>query len=240
MSRPGNTEIEQFFDAQATYARVIKENYMRHADIIRWIRDRMGGQHHADLRVLETGCGDAYVISQLAEELGVQAYTGIDLARNSLQAARANLRAVVPELKLVQGDIMEEIADLNGKYELIIAGYVLHHFQRAEKEEVFSLIRKLLAEDGAFLLYDVTSGDDEPREAYLNRAMDLFDRTWTALTKEQLSEIRRHVFSHDHPESLRSWQELAKANGLRCVAGQPLADHGLFGAMHFVAHSEGL
>lgn len=233
MTHQSNTEIQQFFDAQATYATVIRENYMRHADIIRYIRAWNEGAQVQARRVLEIGCGDAFVVSNVAGSLGIETYHGIDLSGNVLQTARHNLKPTVRDIILTQGDIREEVRHLRGAYDLIVAGYVLHHLRTREKRAMLLTLRSLLAPGGIFLLYDLTTWEGESRETCLHRALDFYDETWTALSPDELQHIREHVLKYDYPEPLETWTDLAAACGFRSVAAGYLDDAELFAIMQF-------
>jgi ubiquinone/menaquinone biosynthesis C-methylase UbiE len=225
--------IQQFFDGQNIYGTVITENYMKHREIIQWIGDRCLRFGNRGIRILEAGCGDAYVVSQLTQSIKVESYVGIDLAENSLRRARILLEPHVRHIELIQGDFAEEIRPLKGAFDLILGGYVVHHLLTPEKKKVFEVFHKLLKDDGVFIIYDVTKKEEESRDSYNNRTLDYYNTHWTALTAELLDGVRRHVTTYDFPESQPSWIRLAQESGFKLSASEYLDKEQFFCIMEF-------
>ncbi|MCK5433016.1 MAG: class I SAM-dependent methyltransferase [Gammaproteobacteria bacterium] len=57
------------------------------------------------LRILELGCGDTYIVSQLSQNTGIATYCGIDLSSMALSFAAQNLSHKVDKLDLHEGDM---------------------------------------------------------------------------------------------------------------------------------------
>jgi ubiquinone/menaquinone biosynthesis C-methylase UbiE len=224
-------EIQQFFDGQEIYLTVIRENYMKHREIIDWIEDHCKRFGSRGIRVLEVGCGDAYVLSEVAQRIRIESYVGIDLAENSVTRARMLLTPWVNEVELIQGDFSQVIGTLDSKFDLILAGYVVHHLLLPEKNTVFGTFRQLLADDGALILYDVTKNEEDSREEYNDRTIEHYRSYWTALTSEQLDAVRQHVTTYDYPETSDAWTGMASENGLELVDREFLDEARFFSIM---------
>ncbi len=215
MKNQNITEIEEFFDGQEMYATVIRENYMMHKEVIQWIKTHCANRFGKNIRVLEVGCGDAYVVSKLVQDIDIASYVGIDLSANALKQAKKYLYPLLENIELLHGDIAEIMMRLEGKFDIILAGFVLHHFQAPEKRRIFDTFKKLLSENGALIFYDVTMSEGDTREQYNSRTVDYYDVQWTELNFTQLRQIREHVLSFDFPEAHDTWVNLATAAGLR-------------------------
>jgi cyclopropane fatty-acyl-phospholipid synthase-like methyltransferase len=233
MAPQDTSEIREFFDAQETYVTVIRENYLQHREIVHWVLACCKRRFGHPIRILELGCGDAYLVSRLIEDIAVASYTGIDLSANALDSARASLSERVPDVTLIQGDIVAEIRSIRGVYDLILAGYMLHHLQHAVKAKVLSALSSRVAMDGILILYDVTMAEGDTRETYHERSLAHFDAHWSALSRGQFGEVRKHILAYDFPESREGWIALAETHGLGHKAFAWLDPEHFFSIMEF-------
>lgn len=205
--------LQIFVRGWELYRQVIAHNYMRHAEMITTLRAECAADRRAGLRVLELGCGDAHVVGQaLAGWEGVR-YTGVDLSARALAHARENLAGRDWELHLVTGEMFQSVQRLEGDFDLILAGYSLHHFPHARKGELLERLGQRLAPDGKLVAYDLHRREDESREAYLERLLADNRANWTAMTEAQMHDIHEHVRQNDYPESIGGMMGLATACG---------------------------
>ena len=165
------------------------------------------------LRILELGCGDAYIVSQLSQNTGIATYCGIDLSAMALSFAAQNLSHKVEKLDLHEGDMQSCIDLLNAKYDIIIAGHSLHHLSQDGKRNIFQKCRELIAPDGCFFFYDLANRNSETRVEFLHRCIDYFENNWVNMSNKQLAMIREHVLQQDFPESPDEWAEIATLAG---------------------------
>jgi 2-polyprenyl-3-methyl-5-hydroxy-6-metoxy-1,4-benzoquinol methylase len=233
MSAQNTIEIQQFFDGQDTYAIAMRENYMKHQEIIGLLTERFGNRKPNGLSLLEIGCGDAWVVGQLAQNTPVKKYIGIDLAENSLQRAKMYLQPRIEHVELIQGDYVEKVKTLTEKFDLVLAGYVIHHLQTPDKKAVLGILKDMLTPNGSLLIYDVTMTHTESRAEFNSRTVDYYDLHWTALTSAQLFAIREHITTYDFPESLETWISLAADNGLELVSTQYLDQPQFYSIIEF-------
>jgi SAM-dependent methyltransferase len=98
-------------------------------------------------RVLSLGCGIGDTELLLAPHVG--AVTGIDLSRAAVQQARADAaRMGIANAWFEQGTIAQ------GRYDLVIAVYLLHHLSDPELAELPGKVKDLLAPGGIFYSQD--------------------------------------------------------------------------------------
>lgn len=226
-------EVKEYFEGWSLYNTVIQENYMAHREVIESVKQRVSTSGNHGLRVLEVGCGDAYVVSQLAQDLNISRYLGIELAGQAIACARTNLEERVGQIDFVQGDMSRKTGELTGEFELIIAGYTIHHLQLADKQRMFTNFGRLLSANGKLIVYDLVLHPDDSRESFLGRAVDYFDIHWTALDRDRLLGIRDHVITFDFPETWATWKSFATTAGLSQASFQFLDEPEFFGFMEF-------
>ena len=61
------------------------------------------------MSILEVGCGDAHVVSEMERFFTIESYCGIELSRMALDFAATKLKGKVQNLELVNGDLVEEM-----------------------------------------------------------------------------------------------------------------------------------
>lgn len=217
--------IKSFFEGWQLYTTVIENDYMIHRKIINLLPIRLR-KLSLPLKVLEVGCGDSHVLSQVATSVPVAEYHGIDLSTMAIGHARRNLDGIVENPKLIPGNMDDVLPQLNDTYTVVLAGYTLHHFHKEAKADLFRQFQRLLKPNGCLLVYDLLKKTSETREHYLQRAAQVFSNHWTAFSQKQMEQIHDHVLHNDHPESWETWCQLAADEGF-CQATLLDRDKGL-------------
>ncbi|HSG11874.1 MAG TPA: class I SAM-dependent methyltransferase [Gammaproteobacteria bacterium] len=208
MTGTSECEIQAFFEGWQLYQQVIAGNYMMHVNVISELETVLADCYKPGLTVLELGCGDAHVLHQALRGRRIAHYLGIDLSAPALDFARDRLDSIVDDLRLYPDTMANVERYAERRYDLIIAGYSLHHLRQNEKRSLLGLLHTRLADGGELFVYDVFRDDDETRAAYLERGMRCFRERWSSLSEEQLDRVARHVMEQDHPESRSGWEQL--------------------------------
>ncbi|MDR1384299.1 MAG: class I SAM-dependent methyltransferase [Planctomycetaceae bacterium] len=114
----------------------------------------------------DIGCGGGNFSIRIARRLPQLQITLIDLSRSMLERASARLTAEnIRVEKSVQGDIRETPLEPQ-KYDVIIAGAVLHHLRaKHEWKDVFAKIYQSLANGGTFWYWDLIRHENEEIQA---------------------------------------------------------------------------
>ncbi len=58
-------------------------------------------------------------------------------------------------LELINGDMVDEIDRIQGKFDLIVAGYTIHHLDEKGKRVLFASLKERLYSGGLLVVYDV-------------------------------------------------------------------------------------
>lgn len=208
-------DTKEFFEGWLLYQRVIIFNYMRHREIIKLLSSWKEIHRKRALRILDLGCGDAYVARTVFDLHRPTHYCGIDLSSPALGIAREALQKSNWKTTLLEGDLAERIHEVEGPFDLVLAGYSLHHLPDLGKKQVLKAVRSLLSDGAVFILYDILPEPDLSRETFLAQFLKDADATWTQLTAEQLASVREHVETYDFPIALPHWETLAQETGFQ-------------------------
>lgn len=224
------SEVKEFFEGFQLYQQIIENNYMVHQEILQWMLPRFQ-QLTADIKVLELGCGDAYLVGKIAQSHAIGHYVGIDLSDPALEFAKKNLSGKIESIQLIAGDMLEAVQKIDEKFDLVLASYSVHHLSWSQKQKLMHFIYECLSPSGTLYLIDTFKNQEESREAYLKRASNCFLTEWKNLTSEQLDSINNHVQSYDFPESFDRYQYLGSQVGMKTISAEYLDAEHLFGVM---------
>jgi len=208
-------KVKEYFNQWNVYQKVIKFNYMVHHEIFEVLHQFFDANFHQPFSLLDLGCGDAFHIARLLKDTKIAHYCGVDLSKVALSYANKNMDSISCEKVFIEGNLMEVVRDFQAKFDVIIAGYSMHHLTLAEKDAFFGYCCAALKSGGQFLAYDIARHHHETREAFLKRNWDYKKNNWTEMTPEELVLHHDHTFANDYPESLDTLDELAKLNGFR-------------------------
>ncbi len=203
-------DVKACFEPWAIRRQAIESNRPLHEEARAAVREKQNAIAPRRLRILDLGCGDAGVIRHAADLMGLAAYCGIDPSESALALARQALEPRVGDLKLICGDIAHEVGCLDGSFDVIMAGYSLHHLDAAGKEHVLGACRRLLAEGGVMIICDLLRRDDETRDSFVLRFAMRIVADCPELEVHERSAMARHILDRDRPET-RGWWEAAAA-----------------------------
>lgn len=198
----------ELFRGWELYDRITRANHMRHAETEAAARAALA-RRTDPLRVLDLGCGDGRVAAAILPASRVVGYVGVDLSAGALELhGRRPAPGSCPgavERRFVCGDIADTIRALpDGAFDLVLAGFSLHHFPTDRKAGIFDDLARVLAPGGWFLWTDTYRREGETREAFLARLFVEVRTTWIAATPEEREQFVSHIGEFDHPEAL-SW-----------------------------------
>jgi ubiquinone/menaquinone biosynthesis C-methylase UbiE len=115
-----------------------------------------------DERVLDVGCGNGFLLNEVAKHLRSGSATGIDLwkteaGEQTAQTARRNARleGVADRVDIKNADA-RSMPFADGTFNVIVSSLMLHHAGgRSDRERVLNEMVRVLKPGGAILLYDV-------------------------------------------------------------------------------------
>lgn len=158
---PGRTTVPPEFDRfAADYERVhdrtlppgarSRDFLIQKADMVtRWVHELAPSRR--PLSVLDFGCGTGRLLTALGNQDWCGSMTGVDVSRESIQAARlavgGNKNPVV---------LAESLADLDGRdrYDVVLMFNVIHHISDRERREVVRQLKRLVREDGFLAVWE--------------------------------------------------------------------------------------
>jgi SAM-dependent methyltransferase len=118
----------------------------------------------APRRVLDLGCGDGRLAALvLAHRATVEEAVCVDRSPAMLDRARANF-ADDPRVEVVVGDL-EHPLDLDGRFDVIVSGFAIHHLEHQRKRELLTEVAGLLAPGGTFANLEVVASATPERHA---------------------------------------------------------------------------
>ena len=208
-------EVKKFFDQWNLYQKIIKFNYMAHKEILKTLRQSLSSNLPESFSVLDLGCGDAYFTARALKGTDVGSYVGVDISRVALNYARENMQPVPCEKYFIEGDLMEEVCNFKTQFDVIIAGYSIHHLTIEQKYNFIGRCRIALKPAGKVLLYDLVRKDDETRDAFVKRIWKTCKHDWIEMTPTELTMLHDHIYNSDYPESFEILLFLAKKNGFK-------------------------
>ena len=204
-------ETEKFFNQWAMYQRVIAQNYMVHAEISMTLQRFLQALPVRITSFMDLGCGDAFIAAKLLPAIKLKQYCGVDLSATALQFAETNLQVMACAKQFINEDLAVAIAAYRQEFDIICAGYSLHHLQYVEKQAFFKCCAKALKPRRYFGMDDLGRIEPETREQCLQRHWQVYSQ-W-AFSDSELESIKTHVFEQDYAESSQSLKAIAKTAG---------------------------
>jgi len=123
-------------------------------------------------QILEIGVGTGFLLSKFYDN-GAQCY-GFDFSEQMLHIAEEKMLSALLFQHDLKNGIPEKIK--KAKFSMILAGYVLHHFQWEEKiriiQQYLSLLKK---EDGRMYIFDVSFRTKKDYDQYRREHLDVWD-----------------------------------------------------------------
>lgn len=205
--------VREFFEQWDAYDCIIENNYMFHREIYAAVRLQLQKRFPTSYTMLELGCGDASCTAKAVLGTPLRHYLGNDLSSSALQIATRNMAAVPCKQDFKQGDLYEFIKTIDRRFEVILAGFSMHHLPAERKSKLLGRCRKILNHDGILLILDPIRRIDETRQEFLQRWWENCDAAWAKVPPANRALFREHIFAHDYPETLQSMEKLARDNG---------------------------
>lgn len=182
---------------------------MRHREIIMALEKWHAASPHQPMSILDLGCGDALVATTVFGRQRGICYCGVDLSSEAMLLAKERTQELNWHTEWLEADLLDALGQMQRRFDLVLAGYSLHHCSQADAEKALKHVHRVLNEQGSLLVYDALRRADESRDAYLRRFLNSLDATWEAFDSAQRQAIREHVESCDYPIDLAQWLALS-------------------------------
>jgi SAM-dependent methyltransferase len=196
--------MSNIFDQWNLYARILESNYMRHRDVSAAVREFLGDMDRP-CRVLDLGCGNAWMARECLSNNRVQRYVGIDTSADAIVHAQAFPPAGSdPDTALIDllcEDVITALPALAaGEFNLVLSSYCLHHFSQSEKQDVLRQIQRVLTPEGHFIWTDLARHGQQTRDQYLATVVDDIRQNRPNQIPEEIEETIAHILNSDFPE----------------------------------------
>ena len=206
--------LEQFQKDWALYRTLVEHDALFHRAVADHLHDALATAFDRPFSLVDLACGDAFVVRGALDGTKVAHYHGIDLSMPALELASRTLDGAPFEVVLDHADFVEAVTARDTHADAFWFGLSLHHLDTAGKRALMTAIRKAIAADGLFLVYEPTMQAGEDRAAYLARFDAVNRPLWrTILSEEQWRAIDAHVHACDLPETAEGWLRLGREAG---------------------------
>lgn len=206
---------DALFEEWRVYEKLLVHDYMDHRAFFDRLTSEIVARFERPVTILDLGCGDLTPVRSLLTTVPLAQYVGIDESEVALSIARARLENDAVPGRLIAGDMRQVLPELDGRFEVILASFSLHHLaDPGEKQAVFAACLPLLASDGFLAVVDVFSNPSESRDAYVERWIRHADERYEFLAPEEKALLFDHVRARDYPISLEHCRRLGEAAGL--------------------------
>jgi len=202
MPQPSFSRVKEVFEQWAMYDAVVQADYMAHKELVAALA-KWAGRQTSQLRIVDLGCGDAWLATHAFRDANVAQYCGVDVSDSAVMLAREHVDAIWPgRAEVSEGNLADFLsAQPDESATTILASYSLHHFLSKAKIALIADCHRVLAVGGSFFWIDPVCRAGESRDAYLDRLTDVMERNWPALTPEQSAKACAHVRESDFPET---------------------------------------
>lgn len=205
----------ELFDQWSTYEKIVANDYMYHRAYFAALGAYLAPRVTSPVAVLDLGCGDAQPMAPILQRFPIARYVGVDESTEALARARSSLASYHIDYELVEAPM--ERSNVDGRFDVIIASYSLHHLNRQDKRAMLEWCLERLNHRGVLAVIDVFLEPGEPRDDYLDRWESNASAGWKALEPPELAQLIEHVRRSDLPEEFEDYKRLAEGAGYRHV-----------------------
>jgi len=211
---PKQSGLGNLFEDWLLFQNIVARNYLQHREIIGALRKWSKDHGRNGMRILDLGCGDAYVAQKAFKAFDDIQYYGIDISAHALNIARANFESYNWNVELLEGDITNMIQQLHGPFDLVIAGYSFHHLTEAQQTNALDHTRLVLNPMGTLIIYDLLPNRRENINSFTDRLIADAVSDWEFLDPEQIASFEQHLKQTAYPMTQATWQMHALESAL--------------------------
>ncbi|MDD5456420.1 MAG: cyclopropane fatty acyl phospholipid synthase [Candidatus Margulisbacteria bacterium] len=163
------------------------------------------------MKVLDIGCGWGGLAKYMAENYNVNV-VGITISKEQAQLARENCNGLPVEIKL------QDYRKLEGQFDAIVSVGMFEHVGYKNYSTYMKIVRRLLKDDGLFLLHTIGGNDSKTRgepwlEKYIFRNGMLPSIQWIAKASEKVLVMEDwQNFGAYYDQTLMAWDKNFEKN----------------------------
>ncbi|WP_419834280.1 class I SAM-dependent methyltransferase [Endozoicomonas atrinae] len=209
--------MDNFFQQWRTYRTIVTHGYMGHKGVADSILRELQQWPQQGLDILDLGCGDAEVFFRLLPELKVNAYKGVDSSAAALDVLTERFNSRDVTFQLYCQDMMDFLSSYDGQFDIILAGFCMHHLSFDEKKRCLQMAYRCLREHGVMFIYDIFLQPGESRDQYLSRYLAYMHSNWAAMSTLELEAAGAHITGCDFPEEVEVFRQWSEAVGFEQI-----------------------
>jgi ubiquinone/menaquinone biosynthesis C-methylase UbiE len=150
------------------------------------------------LQILDLGCGNGNVTSRLLQKFPEANYTLVDASQEMISLCQNQFKKF--KVDCVES-YFQDFTFTEDKYDLVVAGFSLHHCNSTEKKELFKKIYASLKKKGAFACADLMISKNNPEHSNLNAQWKRFVHK-SFPDGEKWKWLMEHYNEFDKPDNL--------------------------------------
>ena len=163
--------------------------------------------------LLDLGCGNGNVTARLLKYFPSANYTLVDASEEMLDICKSQFKNY--DIEYVQVYFKDFFFEKN-KYDLITAGFSLHHCEAEEKKYLFKKINTALNTGGFFSYSDMMISRSNPDHAPLLKEWEIFvNRSFP--NGEKWKWLMEHYTAFDRPDNYFDQVEWMEAAGFKNI-----------------------
>jgi SAM-dependent methyltransferase len=166
-------------------------------------------------RFLDVACGDSSASARALTGTPIEHYYGIDISGPALAIARQELSVIRCPVTLEESDLVDALKRWTKPVDFVWVGQSLHHLETTAKRAFVQSVRRILNEDGLFLIWEPTLLDREAQEGWISRFESGSRPLWSNLTDEDWEAMLSHVRASDRPETSTTWRQFGLDAGFK-------------------------
>lgn len=200
------SSVALFTSHWETYQKVVEWNYMHHRECMTLLTEKV--KDEPPLQILDLGCGDAGTLAAALSHTAIERYHGYDLSPVALDLCKKNIERLAKEVQLKEGRMEALLEQEAYLFNVVHAGYAIHHLHDSEKQKLIAAIYKRTEAGGIFILIDIYRSVNMERDAYITAYIDKIRTRWSGLEEVEIRRIEEHIRNYDFPstkEQLIAW-----------------------------------
>lgn len=206
---------DRLFEEWQVYGKLVTHDYMDHRVFFKRLQAEIAARFERPVAILDLGCGDLTPILPILPNLALRQYVGIDESGAALALASRNMQALSVPGRLIKGDLLLSLDEMEDCFDIILASFSLHHLaDPADKRRTLQAARQHLKPEGFIAIIDVFCAQEELREQYLERWINHAENRYVELQAEERALLFDHVRARDFPVSHATFQSLGREAGL--------------------------
>lgn len=222
-------DVRAFFTQWDIYRLCIEHNTLHHREVEERLRADLA-RRSSPFRFLDLASGDATLTARVLAGLPVSSYTAVDFSAPALALARENTVPLGCPREFLETGFREFLAARSAPFDVIYLGLSLHHMLLPGKRGALADLRRILAPDGAFFMFEPILHAGESRTECLERWHAHMDGPYDKFPPAAREAVWEHVRTCDYPESADEY--LASARGAGFSSGEIIfQDSGNFYAL---------